>query len=60
MIATSQFSPDAREYVNRIGVKIVLIDGHELADFMIDHDVGVSPHATYVVKKIDLDYFGGE
>ena len=60
LITTSQFSPDAREYVNRIGMKIVLIDGHELADLMIDHGVGVSPHATYVVKKIDLDYFGGE
>ena len=60
LITTSQFSPDAREYVNRIGVKIVLIDGHELADLMIDHGAGVSPHATYVVKKIDLDYFGGE
>ena len=60
LISTSQFSPDAQEYVNRIGMKIVLIDGHELADLMIDHGVGVSPHATYVVKKIDLDYFGGE
>jgi|WetSurMetagenome_2_1015567.scaffolds.fasta_scaffold51954_3 restriction system protein len=60
LITTSQFSPDAREYVNRIGMKIVLIDGHELADLMIDHGVGVSPHATYIVKKIDLDYFGGE
>jgi len=60
LITTSQFSHDAREYVNRIGMTIVLIDGHELADLMIDHGVGVSPHATYVVKKIDLDYFGGE
>jgi len=24
---------------------------------MIDFDVGVSPAATYVVKKIDTDYF---
>ena len=60
LITTSQFSPDAREYVNHIGMKIVLIDGHELTDLMIDHGVGVSPHATYIVKKIDLDYFGGE
>jgi restriction system protein len=60
LITTSQFSPDARDYVNRIGMKIVLIEGRELADLMIDHGVGVSPNATYVVKKMDLDYFGGE
>jgi restriction system protein len=58
LITTSQFSPDAREYVNRIGMKIVLIDGHELADLMIDYGVGVSPHATYIVKRVDLDFFG--
>ncbi|MHB8119572.1 MAG: restriction endonuclease [Methanothrix sp.] len=60
LITTSQFSPDAREYVNHIGMKIVLIDGHELADLMIDYSVGVSPHATYIVKRVDLDFFGGD
>jgi restriction system protein len=34
-----------------------LINGQLLADLMIGFDVGVSPAATYAVKKIDTDYF---
>lgn len=57
MITTSSFSADARDYVSKIGSKIVLIDGEELANLMIDHNLGVSPMANYEVKKIDTDYF---
>lgn len=28
-----------------------------LARFMIDYGVGVAPAASYVVKRIDLDFF---
>ncbi|MBS1704990.1 MAG: restriction endonuclease [Armatimonadetes bacterium] len=57
MITTSSFSGDARDYVSKIENKIVLIDGTQLADLMIDHNLGVSPMASYEVKKIDTDYF---
>ncbi len=60
LITTSQFSQDAREYINRIDSKIVLIDGEQLAQLMIDHGVGVSEVATYTVKKADVDYFENE
>lgn len=60
LIATSQFSPDARQYVERIEKKIVLIDGDDLVQLMIDHNIGVAPEATYIVKRLDLDYFGEE
>ena len=40
LITTSSFTPDATEYVRNIEAKIVLMDGSELVDFMIDHDVG--------------------
>jgi len=56
-ITTSSFSSDAREYVSRIDSKIILIDGEELADLMIDHDVGVSTIAKYDLKRVDMDYF---
>jgi len=60
-ISTSDYTSDARQFVSRIGEKkIVLIDGEELAQLMIDHDVGVSTVATYAVKKIDSDYFEEE
>ncbi len=57
LITTSQFSQDAREYVDRIHKKIVLIDGEQLVELMIDHGIGVTEIASYSVKKLDLDYF---
>lgn len=56
-ITTSQFSKDAREYVTRIEKKIVLIDGEQLAQLMMDFGVGVTEVDTYQVKKLDRDYF---
>lgn len=56
-ITTSSFTKDAREYVKTIDSKIVLIDGHQLAQFMIDHNVGVSVEKTYEIKRVDSDYF---
>jgi len=60
LIATSQFTQEAKEYVERIGKKVVLIDGDRLADLMIDHGIGVTEVTKYEVKKLDLDYFGEE
>ncbi len=60
LISTSQFSPEAKEYVTRIEKKIVLIDGEQLAQYMIDHGIGVAEAATYMVKRVDLDYFSPE
>jgi restriction system protein len=57
MITTSNFSQDARRYVERIEKKIVLIDGEQLTQLMIEYNVGVTIEETYVVKKVDLDYF---
>jgi restriction system protein len=57
LITTSGFSQDAFDYVQRIEKKIVLIDGKQLADYMIDFEVGVTKGKAYVVKKMDQDYF---
>ncbi|MBN1843809.1 MAG: restriction endonuclease [Deltaproteobacteria bacterium] len=56
-ITTSNFSKEALDYVKHIDSKIILIDGERLSELMIDHNVGVSPVASYEVKKIDSDYF---
>ncbi len=56
-ITTSTFTQDARTYVKHIEKRIVLIDGRELADLMIDHNVGVSISQTYELKRLDSDYF---
>jgi restriction system protein len=57
MITTSYFSQDARRFVDRIEKKIVLIDGEQLTQLMIEYNVGVAIEESYSVKKIDLDYF---
>lgn len=56
-ITTSTYTADAKNYAENIDTKVVLIDGKRLANLMIDFDVGVSVSASYVVKKIDSDYF---
>ena len=60
LITTSQFSPDALDYVTRIEKRIVLIDGDELAKLMIDFSIGVAADATYEIKRLDTDYFEEE
>ena len=59
-ITTSSFSKEALNYAPKNETKIVLIDGEQLAEYMIDYDVGVSVISTYALKKIDSDYFGDE
>ena len=56
-ITTSTFSKEARQFVEGLHQKIVLIDGQDLARFMIEYNVGVSTKKTYEVKRIDTDYF---
>jgi restriction system protein len=56
-ITTSTFPDSAFEFVRSIEHKIVLIDGQELANLMIEHNVGVTINNVYEVKKIDGDYF---
>jgi len=61
LITTSKFSKEARDYVTAIQQpRIILIDGEELAQMMIDHDIGVADVAAYRVKRVDMDYFGEE
>lgn len=59
-ITTSQFSDEAKEYVNRIEKKIILIDGKRLADLCIEFQIGVAPVTTFKVNRIDVDYFEEE
>lgn len=56
-ITTSRFSKEAKEFVNHIEKKIILIDGELLGKYMLEHYVGVSEDKKYIVKKIDSDYF---
>jgi restriction system protein len=57
IITTSEFTPEARDYVRTISTRIVLIGGKQLVNLMIDHGVGVRTVETYVIRKVDADYF---
>lgn len=56
-ITTSSFTKEASDYVKGINQKIVLVDGQQLARYMMEYHVGVSTKRMYEVKRIDLDYF---
>lgn len=60
LITTSTFTSDARDYASSIDSRIVLVDGRQLVELMIEHGVGVSPVRSYEVKRVDTDYFAGE
>lgn len=56
-ITTSRFSNEALEYAQQIDPKVVLIDGLDLVQLMIDYGVGVSTAVVYEVKRVDTDFF---
>lgn len=56
-ITTSHFTAEARQYVERIEKRIVLIDGEELARLMIEHGVGVTEVRRYSVLRLDETFF---
>ena len=59
-ITTSDFSGEAKHYADKIESKIVLLDGQQVAELMIDFSLGVSVVASYEVKRVDGDFFSEE
>ena len=59
-ITTGTFSSEAQGYVSHIDPKVVLINGQQLAELMIDFNLGVTPNQSYEVKRIDSDFFDEE
>ena len=56
-VTSSSFSSKAREAAQKLTQNIVVIDGEELAQLMIDHNVGVRVKTAYEFKDIDEDFF---
>ncbi|MCC6961575.1 MAG: restriction endonuclease [Dehalococcoidia bacterium] len=57
IMTTSTFTADARKDAERMGDRIVLVDGAELAALMYDSGLGVSVSSSYELKRPDSDYF---
>ena len=60
-ITTSSFTQAALEVVaaNK-SLKLVLINGKQLAKYMIKYNVGVISQHTYTIKRVDTGYFENE
>jgi restriction system protein len=57
LVTTSTFTRDAKDTVAQLSKRIVLIDGDQLAELMIKHDVGCRAEETLYLKKVDEDFF---
>ena len=57
LITTSDFSSGAREAAMSLDIKVVLIDGLELASLMVENSLGCNVKQVYEVKQLDSDYF---
>lgn len=57
-ITTSDFTQPTKNFVEEIrSRRIILIDGDQLVQRMIDHDLGVSLGRFYQLKDVNLNYF---
>ncbi|TNF00532.1 MAG: restriction endonuclease, partial [Deltaproteobacteria bacterium] len=56
-VTTSDFSREARDYVERVQHRVVLVNGRRFAKLMIQYGVGVRVRKTYQLQSIDEDYF---
>ena len=53
----SEYAKDFKPYNN---IKVALIDGEKLCEYMIEHNLGVTTQETYEVKRLDRDFFPNE
>ena len=58
-ITSGAYTNGARQAAEKANARVVLIDGDQLVQLMIDNGVGVSDHKAYVIKTLDSDYFDG-
>ena len=60
-ITTAHFSKEASAFAEtQLHQKLVLVDGNQLTELMIEYNLGVSVVETYVVKRVDYDFFNDE
>ena len=58
IMTTSNFASPAQEYVRTLtDRRIVLVDGKKMASLMMKHHIGTSIKETYVIQRVDEDFF---
>jgi restriction system protein len=56
-VTTSSFTRQALEFAKHLTQRIILIDGNQLADLMVEHNVGVRTSRALEFKRLDEDFF---
>lgn len=56
-ITTGNFTAEARTYAHQSDKKIILIDGKELTQLMMEYHIGCKVKSTFTVKELDANYF---
>ena len=56
-VTTSGFSEDARRTAEKLGARIVLVDGLQLSKLMIAHEVGCRFKRSYQIAELDESFF---
>lgn len=59
-VTTSHFSSDAKNFVEKVQQRIVLIDGDRLAELALRHNIGVRTKSTIELKSLDEDFFADD
>ena len=58
IMTTSSFAQPAQEYVRTLtDRRIVLVDGQRMSELMLKHGIGVSTKQTFVIQRMDEDFF---
>lgn len=58
-ITTSDFTPSAVQTAKDLGMRIVLINGKELAKLMLRYNIGSRDEQVIYLKRIDEEFFEG-
>jgi len=56
-ITTSRFSPDAYSDADKVAARVILIDGPTFASLLVEHNIGAQDSETFVLKRVDEDFF---
>jgi restriction system protein len=56
-ITTSRFSQDAHDYAEKVNARVILIDGATLASLLVKHNIGAQSSESFVLKRVDEDFF---
>jgi len=58
IMTTSTFAQPAQDYVRTLtDRRIVLVDGQRMSELMLKHGIGVSTKQTFVIQRMDEDFF---